>query len=259
MLVFRLSYIYARETGLRARKSSCSPGCLVSYRKCRHERERERESANDVMPLHTSLRVRQLHHTNLIPLKTSRVSARSSSRLRRDFVAVVRGLGVPDRRGREVPRDALAAIVNGAEAPEALVGRRLPEPMARRASPSSSNNRPARYWPYASPCFAAFKKAASARPGRGGRPGTTSFRDLKRSRVTPSTPRAGERERERERELVHTRQHLDGEGRVGLTCASTLYILDRSRNPRSRRRRNRARPAASPSRSKRAPSWARRR
>ena len=44
-----------------------------------------------------------------------RLGAELLEALRRDFVAVVRGLGVPDRRSREVPRDALAAVVYGAE------------------------------------------------------------------------------------------------------------------------------------------------
>lgn len=51
--------------------------------------------------------------------------------LRRDVVAELRGFGVPDRRVREVPRHALAPIINGAERrrgrPEALLGRRFPE------------------------------------------------------------------------------------------------------------------------------------
>ena len=43
----------------------------------------------------------------------ARLGAELLEALRRDFVSMFHRNLVPDRRGREVPRDALAAVVNG--------------------------------------------------------------------------------------------------------------------------------------------------
>mmetsp|Transcript_17313 Transcript_17313/g.49444 ORF Transcript_17313/g.49444 Transcript_17313/m.49444 type:complete len:236 (+) Transcript_17313:63-770(+) len=100
----------------------------------------------------------------------SRVSARSSSRRSAaissppsaaseyQMAAVARFRGTPSPRSCMAPSAAAAA-------PRPWSAAASQSAIARRASPSSSNNRPARYWPYASPCLAAFKKAASAPAG----------------------------------------------------------------------------------------------